>query len=64
MADLLEQAENCRRQALTYVGRPEASFLMKVARGFEELADERHRQARVVDGQAEMIVIPARLGLC
>jgi hypothetical protein len=32
-----EQAENCRRQATQYVGRPEAPFLLSVARAFEDL---------------------------
>ena len=33
-----EQAESCRRQATQYVGRPEAPFLLRVARAFDELA--------------------------
>ena len=33
-----EEAENCRRQALAYLGRPEAGFLLRLARGFEQLA--------------------------
>jgi hypothetical protein len=33
-----EQAENCRRQATQYVGRPEAPFLLRVASAFDELA--------------------------
>jgi hypothetical protein len=36
-----EQAENCRRQAAQYVGRPEAPFLLNVARAFDELATTR-----------------------
>ena len=36
----LEEAENCRRQALAYLGRPEASFLLRVAEAFEGLNDE------------------------
>ncbi len=34
---LLEEAENCRRKALAYLGRPEATFLLRVAKAFEEL---------------------------
>jgi hypothetical protein len=34
-----EQAESCRRQAAEYAGRPEAPFLLNVARAFEELGD-------------------------
>jgi hypothetical protein len=44
---LEEEAENCRRRALAYLGRPEAPFLLRVAKAFEELAREpgtgRHR---------------------
>ena len=35
---LLEEAQNCRRQALAYVGTREAPFLLKVAEAFETLA--------------------------
>ena len=41
MPDFDEEAEACRRQALAYLGRPEAQFLLRVARGFEQLAAER-----------------------
>ena len=33
------EAENCRQQALAYLGRPEGPFLLRVARAFDELAD-------------------------
>lgn len=33
-----QQAEDCRRQAVYYAGRPEAPFLLNVARAFDELA--------------------------
>lgn len=33
-----QQAEDCRRQAVHYAGRPEAPFLLNVARAFDELA--------------------------
>jgi hypothetical protein len=36
-----EEAEDCRRKALAYVGQPEATFLLRVAREFERLAQER-----------------------
>ena len=35
-----EQAEQCRRQANEFVGRPEAPFLLRVASVFDELAIE------------------------
>jgi len=35
--DLLEEAGNCRRKALAYLGQPEAEFLLKAAEEFEEL---------------------------
>jgi hypothetical protein len=33
-----EEADSCRRKADEYIGRPEAPFLLKVARAFDELA--------------------------
>jgi hypothetical protein len=33
-----QQAENCRRQANEFAGRPEAPFLLSVAEMFDELA--------------------------
>jgi hypothetical protein len=42
---LEEEAENCRRRALAYLGRPEAPFLLRVAKAFEDLA----RQPRPLD---------------
>ena len=33
-----EQAENCRKQASEFAGRPEAPFLLRVASVFDELA--------------------------
>ena len=35
-----EQAENCRKQANEFAGRPEAPFLLRVASAFDELALE------------------------
>lgn len=35
-----EEADDCRRKALTYVGRPEAPFLLKIAKAFDELSLE------------------------
>lgn len=32
-----KEAAECRRKALDYVGRPEATFLISVAREFERL---------------------------
>jgi hypothetical protein len=33
-----EEADSCRRKANEYIGRPEAPFLLNVARAFDELA--------------------------
>ena len=33
-----EEAEDCRRKALSYLGRPEAAFRLRVAREFDRLA--------------------------
>jgi desulfoferrodoxin (superoxide reductase-like protein) len=35
--DLLEEAQDCRRRALTYVGQPEAKLLLRVAKEFEQM---------------------------
>jgi len=35
---LTEEAEKCRLQAMSYLGRPEASFLLRMAREFDDLA--------------------------
>jgi hypothetical protein len=40
-----DEAEACRRQAEEFTGRPEAQFLLRAARSFEEL-DRDRRQAR------------------
>lgn len=48
-----EQAENCRRQASEFAGRPEAPFLLRVASAFDELASE---------AEAELIVGARRGG--
>ena len=46
-SELAKEAEQCRLQALSYLGTREASFLLRVAREFDDLADraasERHR---------------------
>jgi hypothetical protein len=33
-----EEADSCRRKASEFAGRPEAPFLLSVARAFDELA--------------------------
>jgi len=38
--ELLEEAEDCRRRALAYVGQPEAKLLLRVAKEFEGLNAE------------------------
>jgi hypothetical protein len=38
---LEEEASECRRIALVYVGQPGGSFLVRVAREFDRLAAER-----------------------
>ena len=37
-ADLYVEADDCRRKALCYLGRPKAQFLLRVAREFERLS--------------------------
>jgi hypothetical protein len=38
--DLREEAEDCRRRALSYLGQPEATFLIRVARELDKLAEQ------------------------
>lgn len=33
----VDEAEACRQQAAQFAGRPEATFLLRLARSFEEL---------------------------
>lgn len=43
----LEEAETCRRRAMAYVGKPEATFLLRAAEEFERLdAEKRTFQVR------------------
>ena len=41
---LKQEAEECRERALTYLGRPEATFLLRVAREFDRLATIRSKE--------------------
>jgi hypothetical protein len=43
---LNEEAEDRRRKALSYLGKPEASFLLRLAREFERVERERHAADR------------------
>jgi hypothetical protein len=47
--DLQEEAEACRTKALAFLGRPEASILLKMAREFERLAREPQRRDHVAN---------------
>jgi hypothetical protein len=42
-----DEAEQCRRQAEQFAGRPEAPFLQRVARSFEELETGQRLHASV-----------------
>ena len=45
-----EEAEKCRQQALSYLSRPEAPFLLRIAREFDRLERERReQQGRSID---------------
>jgi hypothetical protein len=52
------EAETCRREALQHLGKPEASFLLRVARAFDELdrdagnASKRHSQNALGTGSS------------
>lgn len=39
-SELAQEAEKCPLQALAYLGRREASFLLRVAREFDYLAEK------------------------
>lgn len=41
--DFAEEADACRRKAHVYVGRPEATFLLRVAKEFDRLEGEHRR---------------------
>lgn len=54
MADhLREQAEECRERALAYLGRPEATFLLRAAREFDRLAAAKWRVQRETVGSTD-----------
>jgi hypothetical protein len=42
----VDEAAACRRQAAQFIGQPEGQFLLRVARGFEELDSERELGSR------------------
>ncbi len=46
IADLSQEAEDCRRKALSYLGQPEAPFLLHLAREFERIENERRSRWR------------------
>ena len=47
---LTEEAENCRLQALSYLGTREASLLLRIAREFDDLEQRQQRRpARPID---------------
>lgn len=50
LASFEEEAEECRRMALCYLGRPEAPFLLRVAREFDRLARERRPKGTEAKG--------------
>ena len=44
--EMREEAEECRRKALAYLGQPEAPFLLHVAQAFDELARSGHENGK------------------
>lgn len=44
MIDCKEEAQTCRVRALSYLGKPEAPFLLSVARAFDDLSAGRRLQ--------------------
>jgi hypothetical protein len=50
-----DEAENCRRQASSFAGRPEEAFLLKLASSFDELAwDNRDKMATAQVARARL----------
>ena len=41
---MLDEAEACRQRALSYIGKPEAPLLLRMAQEFDRLAKEGRRQ--------------------
>jgi hypothetical protein len=50
-----EQAEQCRRQASEFAGRPEAPFLLSVACAFDDLAIEADARLTTRPDRAAML---------
>ena len=50
----VDEAEACRQQAAQFAGRPEATFLLRVARSFEELQLGRTRAGQLVHDPQEV----------
>ena len=60
----LEEAEHCRRLAFAFEGKAEASFLLKAAQAFDELAAHGSPWRRVsarIDSQSKPSVEGIRL---
>ena len=49
---ILNEAEVCRQKALSYLGKPEATFLLRIAREFDRLGEKAERSVhRAADHQ-------------
>jgi hypothetical protein len=44
--DFSKEAESCRQEALRHLGKPEAPFLLRVARAFDDLDRSSERVQR------------------
>jgi hypothetical protein len=60
---LEEEAEECRRKALCYLGRPEAPLLLKVAREFDRLALQRLNDQRTPRSQNPILTDRSARGI-
>ena len=52
-ATLNSEAERCRQKSLSYLGKPEAPFLLRIAREFERLAVGSKAKKPVTEGSFE-----------
>lgn len=56
-----EEAEKCRTQALSYLGKPEAPFLLSVARAFDQLESSKPAFMIAAKREAAPLDLPVAL---
>ena len=56
---LVEEAQNCRREAQRMAGKPEAPFLLHLAEAFEDLASKRYEERAAQDAPVQVLKLKA-----